>query len=213
MSRDWHEWYAEYDDPDSNLSRRLRVVVGAIRAALDRAPEGRVRVLSLCAGDGRDVVLAALDHPRRGDLHGLLVEKDDRLAATAQARALDAGLDLAVVCGDAGSTASVADAVPVDLLLLCGIFGNISDRDIRTTVAAVPSLCATGATVVWTRHRREPDLTPSIRTWFDEAGCEAVDFVSGGPGRFGVGVERFIGTTTPLAVPATLFEFRDDLRG
>jgi hypothetical protein len=39
-----------------------------------------------------------------------------------------------------------------------------------TTVLGMPTLCSPGATVVWTRHRREPDLTPTIREWFVEAG-------------------------------------------
>jgi hypothetical protein len=55
---------------------------------------------------------------------------------------------IAVVCGDAGTTTAHLGAVPADLLLLCGIFGNVPDDDIRTTVAAVPALLAAGGTVV-----------------------------------------------------------------
>ena len=62
------------------------------------------------------------------------------------------------------------------MLLLCGIFGNVSDRDIERTVQAAPALCREGATVVWTRHRRPPDLTPRIRAWFTRAGFEEVAF-------------------------------------
>ena len=43
---------------------------------------------------------------------------------------------------DAGRAASFADALPADVLLLCGIFGNVSDSDIERTVAAAPALCA-----------------------------------------------------------------------
>jgi hypothetical protein len=39
----------------------------------------------------------------------------------------------------------------------------VSDGDIRRCVGLLPMLCAEGATVVWTRHRRSPDLTPQIR--------------------------------------------------
>jgi hypothetical protein len=43
--------------------------------------------------------------------------------------------------------------LPADVLLLCGIFGNVSDGDIRRTVQAVPALCRAGATVIWARPR------------------------------------------------------------
>ena len=77
---------------------------------------------------------------------------------------------------DASLVASFADALPADVLLLCGIFGNVSDRDIERTVQAAPALCRTGATVIWTRHRRPPDLTPQVRAWFTESGFEEVAF-------------------------------------
>jgi hypothetical protein len=66
--------------------------------------------------------------------------------------------------------------LPADVLLLCGIFGNISATDIQRTVAAAPALCAEGATVIWTRHRRAPDLTPDVRAWFAASGFDEVAF-------------------------------------
>ena len=79
---------------------------------------------------------------------------------------------------DASRVASFADALPADVLLLCGIFGNVSMADIERTHSAAPALCAPGATVIWTRHRREPDLTPRIRGWFTAAGFEELAFGS-----------------------------------
>ena len=79
---------------------------------------------------------------------------------------------------DASQPAGFADALPADVLLLCGIFGNVSMADIQRTIAAAPALCAPGATVIWTRHRREPDLTPQIRAWFTAAGFEELAFGS-----------------------------------
>ena len=46
---------------------------------------------------------------------------------------------------DAGDTSAFADELPVDLLLLCGIFGNISEADIRATVSAVPAMLPSAA--------------------------------------------------------------------
>jgi hypothetical protein len=35
------------------------------------------------------------------------------------------------------------------LVLVCGVFGNISAKDIEGTIARLPQLCADGATVIW----------------------------------------------------------------
>jgi hypothetical protein len=71
---------------------------------------------------------------------------------------------------------SFADALLAGILLLCGIFGNVSDRDIERTVQAVPVLCHAGATVIWTRHRGPPDLTPQVRAWFVGSGFDEIAF-------------------------------------
>jgi hypothetical protein len=74
-----------------------------------------------------------------------------------------AGLDgVEVLQADAGITDVCVGAVPAQLVVACGIFGNIVVSDIQATVAALPSLCAPGALVLWTRHRGPPDLTVRI---------------------------------------------------
>jgi hypothetical protein len=50
---DWQEWNAAYDSADSPLARRLRLVQREVRDALDEAPAGRLRAISICAGQGR----------------------------------------------------------------------------------------------------------------------------------------------------------------
>lgn len=211
MARDWHEWHRSYDDLDSSLSHRLRVVTAMIRDHLDTAAPGPIRVLSLCAGEGRDLADAASGHPRARDLIGCLVEFDPVLCERASANLRAAGAAVTVICADAGSTDSFVSVGPVDLLLLVGIFGNISDDDVHRTIGAVPALCRTGATVVWTRHRREPDLTAQIRMWFDTIGCRSTSFVSEGAGRFAVGSEMLEASAPLPTLPSRLFAFRDDL--
>src|ERR1700743_1208395 len=169
--RDWAEWHRDYDDPGSLLSRRLELVQGHLRAELDHAPAGDIRLISLCAGQGRDVIGVLAGHPRRDDVRARLVELDERNVAGARQGAQAAGLDGGeLLQADAGITDAYAGAVPAQIVVACGIFGNISGRDIEATVAALPSLCAPGALVLWTRHRRAPDLTPAIRSWFAAAG-------------------------------------------
>lgn len=111
--RDWVEWHQAYEDPASALSARLRSVRWHLSEATDQAGAGPVRLVSLGAAQGHDVI-GVLEHHPRGDVE-------------------------------------------------------------RTAVAA-PALCAAGATVIWTRHRRPPDITPRIRAWFTGAGFGEVAF-------------------------------------
>src|SRR5437867_2671389 len=83
---DWRTWHDEYDDPRSRMARRLHVVQTQIRAALDHSPSGPLRVISLCAGQGRDLLGVLADHPRRDDVRARLVELDARNTALAEER-------------------------------------------------------------------------------------------------------------------------------
>jgi len=205
--KDWYVWHDGYDTPGSTLALRLRAVQERIRAALDGYPPGPVRVLSLCAGQGRDLLTVLADHPRRDDVSACLVELDPRNADAARESARDAGLTgVEVVVADAGHTDAYAGSVPADLVLVCGVLGNIPDAEIRATVYACTQLCATGGTVLWTRHRRPPDLVPEICRWFAESGF-ALEWLSAPDEPFGLGAHRFTGTPTPLVSGSRIFRF------
>nr|WP_204342371.1 class I SAM-dependent methyltransferase [Micromonospora terminaliae] len=189
------------------MSRRLAEVRDRIAEALDSAPPGPLRAVSLCAGQGRDLIPVLATHPRGGEVTARLVELDPRNAEVARRAAAEAGLTgVEVVVGDAALTDRYADLVPADLVLACGIFGNITDADIRATVRHCASLCAPGGTVFWTRHRREPDLVPVICDWFAEEGFTPLAVSSPADG-VGVGAHRFGGPSRPLAPGAAMFEF------
>ena len=171
MSRDWARWHDAYEDPNSPLSIRLALVQRHLSDALTGAPPGPIRLVSLCAGQGHDVLGVLPGHPRRDDVTAVLVELDTGNARLAADRVAQAGLTNVIVReADAAVAANYADALPADVLLLCGIFGNVGDDDISRTVATAAVMCAPGGTVVWTRHRRPPDLTPRLRHWFAAAG-------------------------------------------
>lgn len=117
------------------------------------------------------------DHPRRRDVVALLVEADYENASLARQGTDELGLgEVRVREVDASVIANFADVLPVDVLLLAGIFGNVCDADIKRTIDAAPALCALGATVIWTRHRRAPDMTGLMRSWFASAGFDEVAF-------------------------------------
>jgi hypothetical protein len=202
--RYWQRWHEAYDDPSSRLARRLDVVQRCIREALDRLPEGRVRVVSLCAGEARDLLGALVDHSRAADVAGRLVELDPTLAARAKART---PASIEVACADASTTSAFQGAVPADLVLACGIFGNICDEDIERTVAALPMLCAPRGTVIWTRHPHPPDRTVDIRRWLEEAGFSELRFVREPEVGFAVGAHQLEGPPLPYEPDVRLFDF------
>lgn len=198
---DWREWHTEYEDADSNLGRRLQLVQAQITKVLDTFEGSPLRVVSMCAGEGRDL-LGALDKHKRRDITGRLVELDPELAKRARAHAAALGLtDLEVTVGDAGDTSAYAGAVPADLVLVCGVFGNISDADIEKTLRALPMFAAPDATVLWTRHRRQPDITMLIREWLSDSGFENTSYepVPKSDTLGTVGAAVFRGFTHPLA--------------
>lgn len=208
MGRDWKQWHDAYADPDSSLSQRLAAVQRLVAQSLERAPAGPLRLISMCAGEGRDVLGVLPNHPRRGDVRARLVELDPDLAGRARATAAAAGLtQVKVITGDAGSVDAYAGMTPADVVLVCGVFGNITDADIANTVASLPQLCAPGATVIWTRHRKAPDATPAIRRWFTEAGFDEIAFDSSGAGGFGVGAARHASEPRAFTPGTHLFRF------
>jgi hypothetical protein len=203
----WREWHDEYDRRGSPLARRLAAVQEQIHAALDKAPPGPLHAISLCAGQGRDLLGALADHPRRPDVAARLVELDPGLAADARRLAAATGMShVDIRVGDAGLVDQYTGLVPADLVLVCGVFGNISDGDVERTIACCAGLCATGGIVVWTRHREPPDLVPQVCEWFAGHGF-ALRWLSDPAEPFGLGVHRYTGEPRPLAPGTRMFTF------
>jgi len=203
---DWQAWHHDYEDTGSSLSRRLAVVRQRLEEILSTPPAIR-RVLSLCAGDGRDIlpVVARLPDDRRPEV--ALVELDPALAAAAERRAAAGGVAVTVLVGDAGSAETWQHLLPVDLLLLCGIFGNVADADVRITIDAARGMLASGGRVIWTRgYFRDVDLREQVRQWFREAGFTEVAF-DAEPTGYGVGVNRLPSASVTERVPPRLFSF------
>jgi hypothetical protein len=200
----WVDWHLAYDIDDSPLRRRLGIVQRRVRDALDQCAPGPIRIISVCAGQGRDVIGALTDHPRREDVRARLVELDPQNCDFARASA-PPGVE--VVCGDASVTSTYAGATPAEIVLACGVFGNISDADIVNTINALPSLCAPDAIVVWTRHRKPPDRTVEIRKWFGTAGFTEIAFDGPDGFVFGVGANRLTVPPVPFRDDVKMFEF------
>ncbi|HVA53919.1 MAG TPA: hypothetical protein VNF05_10450 [Acidimicrobiales bacterium] len=150
-------------------------------------------------------------HERALDVSALLVELDVQLADDARRRARRAGLvNVEVRVEDASVTSAYENAVPADILLACGVFGNISDADIHATISHLPTLLARNARVIWTRHRREPDLTPTVRAWFRGVGFEEVAFDAEEGALFSVGTHQLMSEPQPFESNQELFAFFGD---
>jgi hypothetical protein len=206
--RDYAAWHDEYDRAGSPLHLRLLVVQDLIAAALDELPPGPIRVISMCAGQGRDLIGVARRHRRGADLAGVLVEADPRNADAARTGIEQAGLGrLTVIEGDAGQSGVYAGAVPASLVLACGIFGNVSDEDIRRTVRFLPALCAPGGWVIWTRQPQQDGMLLLIQGWFEEAGFRPRALVVPEGNLFGVGAARLAAPSRPFRSGQELFSF------
>ena len=208
--RDWYEWHGTYEDADSTLARRLTVIQGWLRQALDQLPAGPVRLISVVAGQARDLEGVLRDHPRAGDVSGRIVELDPRNTGVAR-KALSqiVGERIEVVTGDAGEADAYLGATPAGILLTVGLFGNIVDADVERTIRLLPGFAAAGAYVVWSRGgAREgvADLNPAVRRWFAEAGFTELEhtYIDG---HQGLGFHRFDGTPAPFPAGEKLFEF------
>lgn len=234
---DWNAWHDHYADPGSALSARLAVVRSEIRRALayhaaKQAEQAELAepltVLSACAGDGRDILgvlaerdalagqdervgqdaLAEQGQRSRARVEVALLETDRRNLDRAERFCRDAGLArVRLLDRDAGLSDSYLGAAPADLVLLCGVFGNITDADVRRLIEFLPALCRPGATLIWTRSRRAPDLTPSIRGWLAAARFTELSFTAPPGVQGSVGTNRFDGEPQPLPADQRLFSF------
>ncbi|MDY7090655.1 MAG: class I SAM-dependent methyltransferase [Actinomycetota bacterium] len=191
-TRDWVRWHDEYDIPGSSLARRLEVVQGFLRPLLDRPR----RVISMCAGDGRDV-LPLLPSGSRA----VLVEWDPALAERARQSAPSG---VTVVTGDAGITDPYGPVAPAEVLLACGVFGNIPYADTCRTIGALPTLLAPGGTVVWTRGG---SAAAEVRDAFARSGFDELAFSEPADARFRVGLHRLRRPPEPFAPGVRLFTF------
>lgn len=190
-SRNWADWHRHYDDPGSSLARRLAVVQQCLRQALDTAGSRELRLISMCAGEGSDVLPVLAERPRTGHVRAHLVELDPLLAQRARAAANTLGLNrVRISAADAGITDAYAGDVPAHIVLACGVFGNISHHDLHHTISLFPMLTAAGGTVIWTRGRHQDDPTPEIRRWFAQHGFVELAFHAPHDAYFSVGMNQ-----------------------
>jgi SAM-dependent methyltransferase len=218
---DWNHWLKRYDRPDSPHSQRLRTVRRLIQRCIEHTAPKSISALSVCAGDGRDLLEVLARRSDASRVKATLVELDPRLCALARERVRSDGLGgVDIRQADAGTTDTYVDVPSADLVLLIGVFGNIVDADVRATLEVLSALCNPGALIIWSlRQQPRRNLNPhariqrndyerveKVRGWFEAKRFREI-FVSDSGAVFYVGAHRWMGESPPLPPAHRFFAF------
>jgi SAM-dependent methyltransferase len=189
---------------------RLRAVQDHFASSLDDASPRPVRVLSLCAGDGRDVMGVLESHARREDVRAWLVELDRRSvnAGIEKRNRLGLGRQVEFVHADATDFATYKNIVPCDVVLVCGVWGHVRPEDRLRLVQALAAFCKPGGVVIWSRGlKRGQRRFTELQALFERNSFERVRESITSDNKWGVSTHRYVGQ--PIQVPATgrIFNF------
>jgi Putative methyltransferase len=210
---DWSAWHRAYDTSPA-LQSRLALVQAQLSHVLDACAAPAIRLISICAGDGRDVILTLASHPRRHHVHATLIERDSSLVARAHAAVAHYGLltHIEVRHADATDLSSYQGLVPALVVVVCGVFGNVRTADTPHLVQTIRGLCATTGSVIWTRTCASPHdqhAIDQVRACFAEQHFVEHAWHQTTPAHFVVATYRSIGEPITLDAAQPLFVFTD----
>ena len=207
---DWVKWHEHYE-ASPWIIERIRIVRLHISECLSRIPPGPTVVISVCAGDGRDIIGVLHDHARRNDVRARLVELNADLLETGRQAATAAGLvdRMEFVTGDATQSDAYAGVAPADLVLVCGVFGNVRTKEIGKLIDSLRFLCKSGGYVVWTRYISGDGLSKveTIRKLFRQTEFEEVRVDMSAAANHAIGTHRYLGECLSLPEGKQMFEF------
>jgi hypothetical protein len=211
MPEDWYAWHDNYRR-HRGLQARLDLVCEHIASSMTACAPGVIRVVSVCAGDGRDLIGAMIAHPRAGDIQARLVEQDPRLVDAGQSCAdlSDLGPQLKFVRGDATLFSAYRGAAPADLVLVCGVFGHVREENLAQLVRGLAVLCRPNGRVIWTRSMKAWDgerHVALIREYFRESGFEEVRFEKASVGESAIGTYQYVGPALDFPISREMFIF------
>lgn len=209
---DWTNWHERYEI-SLPLRERLSAVRTQIVLALSKVAAEPVQVISICAGDGRDLIGSLVAFDQRKTVRASLIEMNAELVAKGQTAIDHFCLSDQVTfrCGDATQSGTYVGISPAHVVVLSGVFGNLKENDVRRLIVSLQSLCHRGASVIWTRNLVEFDdgekATQMIRKCFLAADFREEVLARTPQGVFAVGTHTFQGEPRPLPEDGTLFEF------
>lgn len=167
----WSGW-SEHAYQRPKYRERLRVVQEQLSECLDQAPHGPVRILSICAGDGRDVIGVLQSHRRRRDVEAFLVELNGQSVSEGVRQVKASRLESVVkfIHADATDYSTYRNLAPCDIVLVSGVWGHVPANDRATLIHALASFCKSGGKVIWTRKISKGEhRLKEVQSLFDEA--------------------------------------------
>ncbi|MDZ8066074.1 MAG: class I SAM-dependent methyltransferase family protein [Nostoc sp. DedQUE08] len=209
MPKDWYEWHDLYDT-EPKLQQRLEIVQEYIAYSLNASPSGTIRVVSVCAGDGRDLLGTLKNHARAKNVSARLVEINSNLVERGRATIESLGLakQIEIINGDATLATNYVGAVPADIVIVCGVFGNLEEAELNRLSDNLSFLSKPGAFVIWTRgHSNGITYSDNVRKILSASGFEEVNFKLTATGDMGVGLHRYLGENLAAPKEQQLFVF------
>lgn len=206
----WSNWPA-MSYQRTSYRKRLRVVQDHIAECLDRAERGPVRVVSICAGDGRDVVGVLETHERREDVSAWLVELDPKSveAGIAARDATNLKKQVTFVLGDATDFATFKNILRCDIVVVCGVWGHVPPEERLRLVQALGKFCKPGGFVVWSRRMDRGQFRfADVQSLFESNSFERVNESVTSDGKWAVCTHRYIGTTADVPTSGRIFNFK-----
>jgi len=195
----------------SGYRQRLAAVERHLREAIDRAASGKLRILSICAGDGRDVLGAVATHPRRSDVFAWLLEADYYSVESGIEQARLAGLKDSVrfLHADATVFASYLDIAPADILLLCGVWGHVPPDERQAVVNACRALARPEGAVIWTRGvKRGMWRFAEICDYFEPSDWELTRSTVTPDARWAIATHQLVASAAELPTAGRIFNFQ-----
>jgi hypothetical protein len=205
----WSNWPA-MSYRRASYVKRLKVVQDQFAASLTEREPGPVRVVSLCAGDGRDVMGVLESHTRRADVTAWLVELDPKSVAAGVKARDEVGLSRNVIFiqGDATDFATYKDILPSDIVLVCGVWGHVRPEEQLSLVKALGKFCKPGGTVIWSRGlKRGMERFTELQALFERNSFERVGESFTPDGKWGVCTHRYMGKPVEVPTSGRIFNF------
>jgi hypothetical protein len=111
--------------------------------------------------------------------------------------------------GDATLATKYVGAVPADIAIACGVFGNLADEgELNRLLDNLSFLSKQGAFVIWTRgHSNGIPYSETVRKILRASDFEEVNFQLTATGDMGVGLHRYLGENLPQPKEQQLFVF------
>ncbi|MFK0730802.1 MAG: class I SAM-dependent methyltransferase family protein [Gloeotrichia echinulata GP01] len=210
MPKDWYEWHDLYKT-EPKLQQRLEIVREYIAYSLNASKNGAISILSVCAGDGRDLLGTLKNHPRAKDVSARLVEINSDLVKSGRATIESLGLtkQIEFINDDATIATNYLGAIPADIVIVCGVFGNLADEaELNRLLDNLSFLSKPGAFVIWTRgHSNDIPHSDNVRKILRASRFEEVSFKLTATGDMGVGLHRYLGENLPQPKEQQLFVF------